>query len=374
MSSKMEQGMDDMNANSAQRKSFWFLRLWKLWLGLIAMGFLFVWTSGMLRDRIEAGNYFEFQPGEPLPEGAQVILVDPIMVPGRIDLPGTVASEQSVHLSARISASVEQVFASAGQRVEKGQTLIRLDDRELQQQLEAAKVALRQAEIEFERAKELVRTDAASQQTYDAAESAFLAAQSQVNRMEVMLTYTELQAPMDSIVTDRRVESGDLASPGQVLLTLYDPSRMRMEVAVPVRLVHHFEVGTEIPITLSYPEESLVGQVTEIVSEIDTRTRTRLVKIQLPDISPEILPGAYGRVWVSENPHEGILLPEKTIRRIGQLEFVELVEAGRVRTRMVKTGAVYDDMVEILSGLSGGESVLVSDGEAETDQEGGVVS
>src|SRR5690606_19252394 len=155
----------------------------------------------------------------------------------------------------------QEVHASAGQRVKAGQVLIRLDDRELKEQLEAANVALRQAEIEYERARELLRTDAASRQFFDLAETQFLAAQSQVKRMQVMLTYTELSAPIDAIVTDRGVEQGDLASPGQVLLTLYDPLRMRMEVPVPVRLVHHFQVGTEVPVSLSYPDLQRAGRV-----------------------------------------------------------------------------------------------------------------
>lgn len=363
-----------MNADGTKRKGFWLFRFWKLWIAILAMGFLFVWTSGMLRERIEPDLYMDFHAGDPLPDGAELLLVEKTMVPGRIDLPGTVASEQSVHLSARISASVQEVHASAGQRVKAGQVLIRLDDRELKEQLEAANVALRQAEIEYERARELLRTDAASRQFFDLAETQFLAAQSQVKRMQVMLTYTELSAPIDAIVTDRGVEQGDLASPGQVLLTLYDPLRMRMEVPVPVRLVHHFQVGTEVPVSLSYPDLQRAGRVTEVVSEIDTTTRTRLVKIQLPGLEEELLPGAYGQVWIQEDPHEGVMLPVAAIRRLGQLEYVQLVSGDRIRMRLVKTGAVIDGMVEILSGLSAGESVCVSVASEEVARGEGVPS
>lgn len=296
--------------------------------------------------------------GEPLPVGAATQTVRRVAVPGRIDVPGTMESEQKVQLSAKIPAHVERVLVSAGQAVRAGEELIRLDDRELREQLAAAEAQLRHAEAEHDRTRGLFDSKAATAQQLVAAETARDAARAQVERTRVMLSFARIASPIDGVVADRRVEEGDLASPGQVLLTVYDPARMRLEAPVPVRLAAALSVGQEVEVLVATPDGRRRARISEIVSEIDAASRTRKVRALLEDPSG-LQPGAFGRLTLATEPVDSIRVPERAVSRVGQLELVRVVRDGRVVRRLVRTGPRSDGMVEVLAGLEDGDVLVL---------------
>lgn len=298
--------------------------------------------------------------GTALSAGAATVTVKSEPVAPRIEIIGTVSSERIIHMSARLSAYVKEINVAAGSVVTQGQTLVVLDDRDLREQLAGAEAQLRQAEKEFQRAQQLYREKATTEQALSSAENMFHGAQAQADAVRVMLSYAVIKAPMSGVVTDRRIEAGDLANPGQVLLALFDPQHMRLEAPVPARLIGKLPLNAKVNVKLEHPDISLRGTVTEIVSEVDATSRTRKVKIQLDGAKGDVLPGTFGRLAVEETPRPAVLLPPAAILHLGQLEMAQVVESGRVVRRLVKTGPVVDGRVEILSGLNDGEVVLAT--------------
>lgn len=331
---------------------------WKVGLGVAALVGLMVVASGSCHRKIGSAAVDQ-APGRARGEGETVVTAVRTSLAARVDLVGTAASDRLVNLSARLSAYVQEVRASAGDRVKAGDLLVALDDREIREQLAAVEAQLKQADSEYKRTRQLFEARSASEQELTAAESAYQSARAQVDRVRVLLSYTRVTAPLDGVVTERRVEVGDLAGPGQVLLAVYDPTRMRLEVPVPVRLLGRFAAGQAVEVKLDHPARAVPAQVVEIVSEIDPRSRTQKVKLLLQDQAGDILPGAFGRVWVEDVPHEGVALPAAAVRREGQLETVELVQGDRVVRRLVRSRPLDEARVEILSGLQGGERVVV---------------
>ena len=332
-------------------------KYFKLLLGLIGLAAVVVWSGGFLGEKTAPGK-LEYEAGRPVPPDAATFAVQAETAPVRIDVVGTTASEEKIHLSARIPAYVDQVFASAGDRVKKGQKLIALDDRDIRQKLAAAEAQLNQAQAEYERAQQLFEKQATTQQALTAAESMYNAARAQVAEVKVMLTYAQVESPIAGIVTERRIEAGDLANPGMLLLAVYDPLRMRLEAPVPVRLLDRLALGQEVEAALDRPARTFKGTVAEIVSEVDAATRTQLVKVHLDGVEGDVLPGTFGRLWVEAEPREAIFVPATSVVRIGQLAFVQVVRDGRAFRRLVKTGPAQGDRVEILSGLRTGDVVL----------------
>jgi len=328
-------------------------------VSIVGLALMIAWTGGMFHAKTAAGK-LDVEIGKPLPENARTYTVKLVSVAPRIDVVGTVASEESVHLSARISAYVSSISASAGQSVKKGQVLIELDSREMQEKLAAANIQLKQSRTEYNRTLSLYKQKAATEQSLTAAESMYNAAKSQVAEINVMLTYTRIKSPINGVVTDRRVEKGDLANPGHTLLSVYDPLNMRIEVPVPVRLVEKVTLGQTVDISLDRPNRPFKGRVSEIVSAIDPLSRTQKVKVHIDNKKADILPGTFGRVWVSEDPYPAVLVPASAIILSGQLEMVHLVQDNRVVRRMVKSGPSFGKKIEILSGLSQGDVILVS--------------
>ena len=331
---------------------------WKPIAGVVGLAIVIMYSAGSCRAKVKPGD-LAHEAGVPLPAGAETFTVKLENVAPRIDVIGTAASEEQIHLSARIPAYVKEVFVSAGSAVKKGETLVTLDNREIAEQMAAAGAQLKQAETEYQRAKQLLESKATTDQAFTAAESAYNSAKAQVERMRVMLSYAQIDSPIDGIVTDRRIEVGDLANPGQVLLTVYDSKRMRLEAPVPVRLIDKLALDQEVEVTLERPARVFKGRVTQIVSEIDPMSRTQLVKIRLDDTTGDILPGTFGQLFVDDDARETLLVPASAVYRSGQLEMVQVVEKDRAVRRLVKSGPAAGDKVEILSGLRNGETVLV---------------
>ncbi|MCE9612771.1 MAG: efflux RND transporter periplasmic adaptor subunit [Lentisphaerae bacterium] len=333
----------------------------KAWRPLVGVGVtvvLILWSAGVLREKVPPGTV-AVDVGMPVaPDAARYRVAVEAFAP-RLDVVGTVASSEMVHLGARLGAYVKNVSVSAGQHVKQGDVLLTLDDREIQEQVLAAEAQLQQAESEYKRAQQLFDKQAATDQALTAAEAAFHSAQAHAERARVMRTYAVITAPIDGIVTDRRVEVGDLANPGQVLLSVYDPDRMRLEAPVPVRLVEKLALDQSVTVELDRPGGSFTGRVAQIVSEIDPASRTQLVKVRIESGAARILPGTFGRLWVPDEPRDAILVPGSAIYRVGQLEMVQVVRDGRAIRRAVQTGARLEDRIEVVSGLAAGDEILL---------------
>lgn len=310
--------------------------------------------------KVGPSDTVQVERGVPVSAGVATITVKSEPVAPRIEIIGTVGSERIIHLSARLNAYVKEINVAAGSVVTQDQTLVVLDDRDLRDQFAGVEAQRRQAEKEFQRAQQLYSEKATTEQALTSAENAFHAAQAQSDALRVMLSYAVIKAPMAGVVTDRRIEAGDLASPGQVLLALFDPQRMRLEAPVPARLIEKLPLNAKVDVKLEHPDISLRGTVAEIVSEVDALSRTRKVKIQLDGAKGDVLPGTFGRLAVEETPRPTVLLPPAAILHLGQLEMAQVVENGRVLRRLVKTGPLVDGRVEILSGLNDGDVVLAT--------------
>ncbi len=346
--------MTEEETNRTDRKKLAF----KTAMGIAGLVFLITWSGGLFKDKLPAGEV-EAQTGIPVTKGAKTFEVKTVEVAPRIDLVGTVASGEKILLSSRISAYVKKVYVSAGDTVREGQVLVRLDNRELKEQLAAAEARLEQARTEYKRTQKLIQAEAATDQALITAKSAYEATRARVKQIKVMLTFTEIKSPINGKVTDRRIEVGDLANPGHVLLGVFAPYNMRIEVPVPVRLVEKLKLGQVVEVQLDRPSRPLKGKVTEVVGEIDPMSRTQLMKVHLETTNTEVLPGTFGRVWILDYPQPSILVPASAVYRIGQLEMVQVVRENRAIRRLVKTGPRYDEMVEILSGLSDHDMILV---------------
>lgn len=324
--------------------------------GLLAM---IIYAGGYLHDKVSPET-LDSAPGMPIPSGAVLHKVGETTHPVTVDLVGTVASDRRIQISSRMSAYVEEVLVSAGDRVTNGQWLVRLDERELREQLAAAEAQGNQALAEFRRTQQLFQRNAATEQALTAAEAAFQSARAQVDRVKATLSYARVRAPIDGVVTERKVEAGDLANPGQLLLTLFDPVNMRLEVPVPVRLIDRFAIGQEFTAVLDHPAAFFPAVVTEIVGEIDAQSRTRRVKLRLSQTDGGILPGAFGRIRLSLDAPPALVVPQASVIRIGQLDQVMLVRDGRMVNRMVQLGRTVGDNVEVLAGLRPGDMIVVS--------------
>ena len=273
---------------------------------------------------------------------------------------GNVEAAQRAVLSAKVTGVIEAINVAPGARVTRGQVLASIDAREIKARLDSALAAQDQAQKDYARIERLLKSGSSTRQEFDAATTRLRTSDAALVEARTMLQYTEISAPFDGVVTRKLVEVGDLATPGKPLLEMENSSLLRFECEIPEALVDRVSMGAELPVTIDAAGATLTGKVSEIAPSASAGSRTFLVKLDLPP-AEKLRAGQFGRVRVPVRERPAVLVAEGAVVRRGQIESVFVAEEGVARLRLVKTGRKMNGQVEVLSGLSGGESVVVRD-------------
>jgi RND family efflux transporter MFP subunit len=150
------------------------------------------------------------------------------------------------------------------------------------------------------------------------------------------------------------------------LMTVEEEGRYRLELTVPESLQGKLALGTSVPVFLDGSSGSLTGTVIEIVPTVDPVSRTFTVKLEIPAKGRHS--GQFGRALLPVGEKQGLLVPKTAVMERGQLTFVWVVDDGNIaRMRLVKSGTALADRIEILTGLSAGERIVVGGTEKVTD-------
>jgi len=345
------------------------LKMTIVWAGGVTLLVLIVMKlAGAFDEKIAPGAAVE--RSSPPANGKPVAVIevdDPVIE----RYPGSVAAVRKATITARIIARVQEVLVRPGQRVAKGAPLVILDSRDLesryarmQKLLDGAEARRTEATAQYERTKKVAEDGAASWADLDSAKAADMSAkaevesiQKQIEEAQVSLTFATILAPYDAVVIDRFAEPGDLASPNRPLLGLYDPSRMRLEAWVRESIAIGLKPGRTVGVLLDALGEKLEGTVEEIVPQAEAGSRSFLVKVNLPQ-RENLYPGMFGRLLLPAGTVKRVLVPQRAVSRVGQLFFVVLADERNTRRLVVPGAPTGDGRIEILSGVSVGESVI----------------
>ena len=294
---------------------------------------------------------------------------------------GVVEALRQTVVAAQVPGAVVALNVKAGDRVKAGQVLLRLDARAAEQQagaaaaqVQAARAAQEAATREFERQRQLHQKNYISQAALDRAEAQHKSAQAQAaaqlaaaGAARTESGFYTVKAPYDGIVSDVAVVLGDLALPGRPLLTLYDPSALRVTAAVP---------QTAAPRPDSAPMAELPGAVAggaaarftpvrwQLLPAVDPATHTVQLRLDLPPGTPAA-PGMFARAWLPAGAAKSaaaqrLSVPAQAVVRRAELTAVYVIGAdGRPLLRQVRLGPQTGDQVEVLAGLAEGERVAL---------------
>jgi RND family efflux transporter MFP subunit len=311
----------------------------------------------------------------PSAEGRRVAVVRLIRQPREETAVGTVRPVHEASVASKLLSRVVEVNVKAGQVVNANDVLIRLDDAELQTRLKQAEAAQTSAEatlaksrIDEERIRKLFDRNAASRADVDRTETAVKTADAELQRTQqsvaearVLLDFATIRSPLTGVVVEKRVEPGDMASPGQVLLTMYEPNRMQMVATVRESLAQRLQVGDQVPARLEAMDHECLATISEIVPQAQAASRSFTVKVTGP-CPPGAYSGMFGRISIPLEAEEVVVVPEAAVFHVGQLNLVEVVAEGVVRRRSVQLGRELPAGYEVLAGLQVGEQVVLRDG------------
>jgi len=280
-----------------------------------------------------------------------------------IVIPGTVEAIRTVGVNAQVPGAVLQVTAEEGDRVEEGQVVARLDDRELQAQLRSAEAAFTVAEAAFARAEQLRERQVVTQPEYEAEQTAFAAARAQLEQLRTRVGFTEVRSPIGGIVTSKVVQSGDVVGNQARLLDVAEVDTMVVRVRVSELDVVEIRPGDPVDVRLdAFGSEVFSARVRRVFPSADPTTRLIPVEVALDrSDARRTRPGFLARVSFQLAPKEGaVLIPAAAIVSRGGGEGVYLVADSTVVLRSITPGLSASGRVEVLDGLVAGDRVVTA--------------
>jgi RND family efflux transporter MFP subunit len=299
-----------------------------------------------------------------------------------IVLPGNVQPYVTAPIYSRTNGYLQAWYFDIGAHVKKGQLLAVIATPEVDQQLgqsrsnlSTAEANLRLAEITKNRYEGLLKSKAVSQQdvdnavgTYNANKSIVEADQANVKQLEALQSFEKIYAPFDGIITARNTDVGalvDSGSSGGVKTDLFHLSqvdRLRVYVNVPEEYSQATTSGLTAELTLSeFPGKTFTGKLVRTSEAINFETRTLLAEVDVTNPTGKLLSGSYAEVHFKvPGTTTTYILPVDTLLFRKEGLRVALVKDNKARLLPVTPGRDFGDTIEIISGLQGGESVIVS--------------
>ncbi|MBT8433711.1 MAG: efflux RND transporter periplasmic adaptor subunit [Gammaproteobacteria bacterium] len=287
---------------------------------------------------------------------------------------GVVEARQQATLSAEVVGKIESVNFDVDDFVEQGQVVLTIRDREYRAQqqkasaaLDEAKANLQDTQLEFRRNQDLRKQKLISQAVLDkasanlkAAQARAASAQANLAQAEEQLGYTVVRAPYSGVVVERHVEPGESVAPGQPIMTGYALGQLRVIANVPQSVIGGLRSHRLARVVLL--EDGRSVEVTRITIHpfANPQNHSFPVRLDLPEMKQGLFPGMLVKVALKTGATERLLLPQQALVSRAEVNAVYVLDtAGRLSFRQVRPGNRIGDQVEILAGLSEGETVAL---------------
>jgi membrane fusion protein, multidrug efflux system len=292
---------------------------------------------------------------------------------------GSIQPARRADLRAEVSAVVLQVLKENGETVRSGDLLVRLDDTSIRDGLASAEESARasgqafeQAERQVQRLKTLQGQGMTSMQALEDAEvrrnnaqSDLAAARARVVSARQQMRRTEVRAPFDGVVSERKVSAGDTAQVGKELVKVIDPRSMRFEGLVSADRMHEIKIGQDVSFRVNgYPDIQFSGKVKRVDAAANATTRQVEVLVEFADEKAPKVSGLYAEGRIATGGGKAVMLPESSIVRTGDTAYVWRVKDKAIAKVPVQLGARDGRTGDypLLGGLGAGDQILRSPG------------
>ena len=288
---------------------------------------------------------------------------------------GSLMADESVQIAAEQSGRIVAINFSEGQAVTKGDELVKLDDALIAGELGQLKARLDLANANYARAQSLSRTGSGTAKTLEEAAAERLTAQSLINLLQSRLDKTSIRAPFDGVTGLRKISVGAYVQPGEAIAGLEKIDVLKVEFSVPERNLADISLGMPVVLTVdAYPNRTFDGEIYAIDPLVDVNGRALRVRARLANPQGELRPGLFARVTVEGKPRgEVVMIPEGAVVPQGTGAVVFRIADGKAQKVPVILGQRRNGRVEVASGLSAGDVVVVA-GQMRLRGEGGPVS
>jgi len=295
-----------------------------------------------------------------------------------LSVSGKIQATNSADLSTRMMGYVNKVNVNVGDKVQKGQLLVSINNTDLQAKkaqvnagITEATAVFNNAEKDYNRFKSLFANNSASQKelddmtaNFEMAKARLEAANQMKNEVNAQFAYSNITAPFSGIITGKNVKVGDMANPGMPLISIEAPGNFEVMAMVPETEISKIKKGTTVDVLVKSINQTIKGKVSEVSTSAKNTGGQYLVKIDLNKTEANILSGMFTTVQfpIERKAKTAMVLVTKAaIVTNGQLSGVYTVsQSNTALLRWLRLGRTFGDQVEVLSGLNADEAYVVS--------------
>ncbi len=274
---------------------------------------------------------------------------------------GTVLANEEVDLKSEVPGKITKILFKEGSYVKAGDLLVKINDADLQAQLQSAKSRLElQKDTEY-RQKQLLEKEAISQEDYDMTANQLQINEAEVELIKAQIAKTEIRAPFNGIIGLKSVSEGSFVTNSIVIASLQNINPIKIDFSIPERYSTMVDVGDEINFSITGSDKNYVGKVYAIEPKIDQVTRTLQLRALCTNTGREILPGSFANIQlVLKKIENAILIPSEALIPDIKGQKVFIYRNGKAAPQEVGTGIRTDINVQLTSGVSEGDTIITS--------------
>lgn len=268
-------------------------------------------------------------------------------------------AERHVDVVSRTQGLVKTILVEEGDRVAEGQPLAQLDTEALELTLKEREVNMNSLESNYKRSQELVSQELLSSQEFEQTKFQYEAAQTQYESAKLQLEYATIRSPFSGIITERLVEVGNLVNANDVVFRTADLDPLLARIYVPEKDIAQVRPGQSVRINVEGSDQTHTGRVARISPIVDPQSGTVKVTVEIRDRRGTLRPGMFTTVNLVVAIQEDVLQVEKkALVAEAEGSYAFLFQDGTAEKRLLEIGIAEGDFVEVVSGLSDGDSII----------------
>jgi membrane fusion protein (multidrug efflux system) len=298
-------------------------------------------------------------PAPALP--VKVVILKSELLENRIQSTGTLLANEEVELRSEIAGRITEIAFQEGQTVGKGKVLVRINDRELQAQMQRSLLREKQLADDEARRKQLLELKSISEEEYEQSLNQLELARAETELLRSQLEKTLIEAPFTGKIGLRGVSEGSYVTPTAPIALLQQLDPIKIEFSVPEKYSSLLRPGSQVRFQLTGEEQSHMATVYAIESKIDATTRTLRVRARCANPGGKLTPGAFARIELTlERIPDAVMVPSEAIVPDLNSDKVFLMRGGKAAAATVQAGVRTDRRVQLVRGVSPGDTLITT--------------
>lgn len=284
-----------------------------------------------------------------------------------IEIRGDVDTKENIMITPEMNGLLSQLNVKAGQKVAKGQVLGKIDDGGMSSLLAQAETQLALMKTTFERQSNLWKQKIGSEIQYLQAKTSMESQEKAVAQIKSQLAKTFIKAPFSGTIEDVKVERGQVIAPGVELMRIVNLNDMYVKAQVPEAYLSKLKLNSSVEVKINGIDKKYQGKVRQIGNFINPNNRTFTIEISLKDSENLLRPNQVAMLKIEDYINsKAVTIPVNVVLESGDgskmvyvIEYINKKGEGAVKRRKVETGYVSEEVIEVTSGLTVGEDIVV---------------